>query len=464
MSFHIHWYEGLFLQPHHLQLMQRGLREQFQSERRLGWHYPYGVVDVEISRDELQRGLIVFNSLRLVMRSGLEVRVPDNAVLPSVDIDAELARSGGSLTIYLGVARYFQHRANAFKPGQEVDPRVKLLYRIEDREIPDENSGDNPRPIQYRMLNARLLLEAEANTILSLPPDRSDMEVLPILRIKRDTNLPGDLPRPDAEFAPPCLVLRGSPVLYRMVGDLVAKLEATRRELELQMSRGGMGLEMKLEQTQKLRTLNRFCGSLPSLVLAPAVTPFELYLELRELLGELVALHPGKKISDRPLFDCAPYNHDRPYGCFEELSERIRSLIIVDRAEALKVTFQIVDGWPVVQLNDEHFAKPNGWFLGVKTKVERTSLVLYVKDGSRFKLMPKSRLRSAVFGAELREENYPPQELPAQADMHYFRIAADDNSPRWQEIKQEKAAVLVWNTSEFDLSEASFALYMTLPT
>ena len=48
----IHWCEGLFLRPHHLQYMQNRIFENFAKERRLYWYYPYGVVEMKISDDE----------------------------------------------------------------------------------------------------------------------------------------------------------------------------------------------------------------------------------------------------------------------------------------------------------------------------------------------------------------------------------------------------------------------------
>ena len=52
MSVKIHWQEGLFLQPHHFQRMQKSLEDEIASERRLAWPYPYGVIEARLSRDE----------------------------------------------------------------------------------------------------------------------------------------------------------------------------------------------------------------------------------------------------------------------------------------------------------------------------------------------------------------------------------------------------------------------------
>jgi hypothetical protein len=46
--------------------------------------------------------------------------------------------------------------------------------------------------------------------------------------------------------------------------------------------------------------------------------------------------------------------------------------------------------------------------------------------------------------------------------LHYFRLMPTSNARRWDQVKQDKGISLVWNNSEFDLSDAAFTLYMTL--
>src|SRR4249919_1937247 len=49
MSIKIHWQEGLFLQPHHLQRMQKSIEDDISSERRLSWPYAFGVIEARLS-------------------------------------------------------------------------------------------------------------------------------------------------------------------------------------------------------------------------------------------------------------------------------------------------------------------------------------------------------------------------------------------------------------------------------
>jgi len=450
----VHWHEGLFLQPHHLQRMQKSLSDSTNAERRLGWAYPYGVVEVRVSRDELENFRIRFDKLRVMMPSGVEVSFPDHAELPPLDIKQTFAASGAGFNVYLGVPLWQEGRANTLNPGNEVDPRAKVLYRLKEVEYADENTGQNPKPLQLRQVNARLLLEGE---------DYSDMEVLPLLRIRRGTGDEGGMPRQDPDYVPPCMVLSGSTQLRELVRDLIAQVQAHRKELVVQLTRGGFSLDtlrgVQFEQLLRLRTLNRYSARLPALVEAPAIQPFVMYVEFRGLLGELVALQP-----DRDEFDCAPYDHDNPYPCFQELSAKIRAHLRGAVAAAyIKVDFQDVSGQLTAKLVDEHFTQPNAYLLAIKTKIDPSALARYVVDADKFKLMPQSLAARAIRGVELKEERHPPLELPAAPDLYYFRLDRTASARMWEMIKTEKSVVVRWTGTELDWSGAAFTLYMTIP-
>jgi type VI secretion system protein ImpJ len=446
----VHWHEGLFLQPHHLQTMQRATQMEIRALRSLLFPFAYGVVEAKLSYDDLANGRLRFDRLHVIMPGGQEVRFPDEAQLPSLDVRAEASRGAGQLEIFLSVPLWVKNRANAFRFGEPPDPRVKLLFiPTEAREVSDENSGENPQSLHLRKINARLMLKSE---------DMSDVETIPLLRIVRSVGEDAGKPRPDPEFVPPSVLLRSAPTLHDLVRELTAQVNASREQTRIKVSTGGLGLEVKWEITTRLAALNRFCAAWSAVVEEGNVPPFIIYQELRGLLGELLALHPADK-----LFECQPYNHADPLPPFRELDRKIREEIRVARAaEPLKVTFAGTPGLLRVSLEPQHFERPTGYYLGVKTRADRTKLALYLNDGNKFKLMPRSMEQVAIFGVELKEENYPPLELPGQSDLHFFRLVPTSNQRRWDQVKQDKGISLVWNNSEFDLSDAAFTLYMTL--
>jgi predicted component of type VI protein secretion system len=206
----------------------------------------------------------------------------------------------------------------------------------------------------------------------------------------------------------------------------------------------------------RLRTLNRFGGSLPALVEAPRVEPFHIYLQLRELLGELTALHP-----DRDDFEVPAYNHDSPYLAFAELSSKIRALLRGAVAPSfIKLPFVETNGLLTAIFEDQHIQGPNEYFLGIRTAEDPVQLASLVEDPDRFKLMPYSMAARAIRGVLLKEERFTPLELPAQSGLHFYRLLRNESVRTWQQILAERAAVVRWTDHEADYD---LALYMTVP-
>ena len=451
----IHWCEGLFLQPHHLQYMQSYFVENLAYGRRLYWYYPYGVIEAKISDDQLENMRISFDLLHVVMPSGLDVDVPGNAYLPSLDIKEAFASSSGPLTVSLGVPTWSPSRSNVIEKDTEQGWRIKRRYRVAEIEKNDENTGENPQSILVRQINARLLLDSD---------DRSDLEVLPLLRIVRAAGEEVGLPRRDPAYVPPCLVVGGSPVLGEMLRDITNQVMASRNELVVQVNRGGFSIEnmrgVQFEQVLRLRTLNRFSARLGSLLHASSgVTPFEMYMELRQLLAELAALRP-----DRDQFEIVEYEHDNPAIAFNELSTRIRGLLKgVVRAKYLKVSFTMEQEQQILvaTLSDEALSLPNEYFIAIKTKQDPSELAKLVLDRDKFNLMPQSLANQRIFGVKLAQELYPPVELPAQVGLHYFRVMRSESTRLWERIQQEKSIAVRWPGIES--SDFSVTLYMTVP-
>lgn len=449
---YVHWHEGLFLQPHHLQWMQRTLLGRFADERRLTWAYPYGTVEARLSPDALENMLVRFDRLRVVMPGGMEVSVPDSADLPALDIKQAFEAGSGSFTVLLGVPLWYATRGNAIELGGEADWRVKRQYRVAEASAADENTGENPQPVLVRRLNARLLLETD---------DRTDLETIPVLRVGRGTGDETGLPRQDPAYIPPCMLLAASPTLRDMIRDLANQVEASRSEQLVKLTRGGFSVDtmrgVQFSQMLRLRSLNRFGARLASIWNAPGVTPFEVYLELRELLGDLSALTP-----DRDQYDAPKYDHDNPAIAFQELVRKIRPLLKAEGQETwLKAEFRREGAVFVVDLTPEHLTVPNEYLLGIKTAQDPRAVAKLVEDPDQFKMMAFSMTGRKIYGVKLQEERHPPLELPSQVGLHYFRINRAESERMWDRVKQEKKISLEW--PNVDGSDFQVTLYMTVP-
>ncbi|MBL9031135.1 MAG: type VI secretion system baseplate subunit TssK [Phycisphaerae bacterium] len=452
MSEPIHWHEGLFLQPHHLQGLQRSIDEQVWSERRLRMPFPYGVVEARLSSDALENMLVQFDVLRVVMPSGLVVDAPETADLPALDIKRAFAAGSGSFSISLGVPLWYAGRANTIDAGAGDDWRTKRVFKVAEVKRWDENTGENPQPVQVRRINARLLLDVD---------DRTDLEVMPLIRIAHGTGEAVGLPRQDPSFVPACFMLTSSGALRELARDLSNQVEASRKELVVQLTRAGFSVDtmrgVQFEQMLRLRTLNRFSARLPSLVGTPGVTPFDMYMDLRELLAELAALRP-----ERDLFEAPKYDHDNPMVSFADLSSKIRQLLRGAVGPSfLKEPFRREEDYLVADLKDEYLKRANEYFLGVKSKEDPRAVAALVEDSDKFKLMAKSMIRRQVWGVKLAEERHPPLELPAQTGLSYFRLMRAESTRMWEKAAEEKALAARWLGSEN--TDFELTLYMTAP-
>lgn len=452
MSFHVHWHEGLFLQPHHLQLLQRSVFEQTSSVFRVVHPYAQGILEARLSSDELAAFRLRFERLVVMMASGLVVDYPATAELPTLDLKPLFSTGASTFDIHLGIPLWQPKRANAFDVGQPADPRVKLLYKPVEATVTDENTGENAKPVLLRRINARLLGPGD---------DASDMETLPVLRLVRATGEALGVPQVDSEYVAPSVFLSASPTLYSRVRDIVAAVQASRDELSVQVTRGGLSLETlrgaQFEQLLRLQTLNRFSARMGSLLAAPSITPFTWYLELRDLHAELSALHP-----DRDTFEVEDYDHSALYPVFESLDKKIRTYLRgTVSATFLKLDFTTEPGVRAVAFTDEHLTRPVEYFLAVRSSLDPRQVVAIVEDRDQFKFMPRSMAGLAIRGLGLKEERIPPLQFPAQTGLTYFRVLRTESARVWAQLQQEKAAVIRWPAA--DSSDFHVILYMTLP-
>jgi type VI secretion system protein ImpJ len=451
---HVHWQEGLFLQPHHLQIMQRHALERQREERRLRLAYPWGVVDAEISTEALKNNRVQFIRLHAILRSGLEVVVPDLADLPPLDITAAFGASSAPLTVYLGVPQWEPARANAVEAAESgAAHRHKRQYRVLTRDFPDENTGANPQPIPLRRVNARLMLEDD---------DPTDMERLPLLRVVRGVGEKADgLPVTQPGFVPPCVLLRGSLELVQLCRAIANLVEATRTDVVTQIqNRGAFDAQSlqgpALEQVLRLRILNRYASRLASLIDTPTITPFDMFLELHELLGELASLSPDR---DAEVFEVYRYDHESPAVAFMNLDKRIRLLLRAKPTTSVQVRpfTPAPGGYLTATMSPADFTEPTDVFLGVKTREELSTYREAFVEGVRVKLMPAKQWNVLVPGVKLEWEHEPPATL--QPDLKYFRLIRSGD--KWEQAKAEGKLAFRWVGK--DLASWDVALYLVFP-
>ncbi len=180
----------------------------------------------------------------------------------------------------------------------------------------DESQGGNDQEIEFRTINARLLLSTQ---------DLSGYDLLPIAQIKRAGG--GEaVPSLDEEYMPPVMSIDAWPGLGR---DLVRAIyDVIGQKIEVlseQIVNRGVGLDSRhpgdLERVLMLSALNEAYNTLGVLSFAKGVHPLVAYTELCRIAGSLAIFSPERRLGEVPQYD-----HDDLARIFREIPRPHRAI------------------------------------------------------------------------------------------------------------------------------------------
>jgi type VI secretion system protein ImpJ len=443
MSFwtEIHWSEGMFLRPHHLQAGQRWLetviRAGLDAARPLAW----GFLDLHIAPEPLENFTLRLDRCDLRLKDGTWVRIPENTEVEPLNFKNALEQANGGLDVYLGIPQMQEVRANSLSlesPGQaEGTPRY-APFPVTRR---DENSGGNPQMLYVRRMRGRLFLQGE---------DMTGYEVVRATRVRR-TDRPGALPELDDLGAGPLLAVQADKGLSALVTSLSDQVEAKDEVLANEAREHHMlftdGVAANTEHLLKLHVLNEARAQLKALLQSPVLHPFDVFVGFARLIGHLSVFHDDLVPGEIP-----GYDHDHPGDSFDRLRRRIvvlleamRPIAYVERVFARKKDQRGLDGLEV-ELDRKWIDENLEMFVALHSAdMEINEVERFIKNTFDLKMGSPSRASrihgTAVSGLRLQIKAVPAGTLPRRQGLHYFRIdktIGPDRTDYWKECEQER--------------------------
>lgn len=440
----IHWNEGLFLQPQHMQIFQRQVVSALSVERNIQHPYPYGVLDMRICDDSLSNKRILCERLSAVMPSGTYVELGENLSLDSIDIRERFSKKNESFTVYLGIPVFNPERANTLLGKINQETANKYLYHVYERSIPDENTGESDKQIEFLSVNGRILIEGD---------NFDGFEVIPLFRVMQGVGENLGQPRVAPDFCGPCTTIRAFPALLRMVTQLKEQISASRKDLFRKYKSQGFNREQVQSSHLDLMLRSSCLGDadavLTEVVETGVMHPMNVYVELKKLYGRLVCLNPDH-ISDAdtdPFSLLEDYDHDNPFVPLKVLSKKIREVLgDVVIPDYLEVVFERKEDYYLGTFEPSHFTQSDNLFLGIESKsMQPQDLYNLVEDIDVFKFVPISMSKKVLRGVRLKRETHIPHMLPRKSYMYYFRIIPGGEGSVWNKIEKEKQAIIEWN-------------------
>ncbi|QDT03975.1 hypothetical protein K227x_23610 [Rubripirellula lacrimiformis] len=442
----VHWHEGLFLRPHHLQAWDRHWHENQAAADRWQNPYSYGLASISINADALALGFFQLDGVRARMPEGTMVELAAGESTERVDLRAGFAVSssgtssatvsnaggatipisgGDSVDVFLAVPRLQLGSANVAEGDQGEGTRYRQLQI----HVPDESDGSSVEPVIFRRVNATLMLSTD---------DLTGYDVLRIARVKRGT-VGGSIAELDDRFIPSLMDCAAWPQmrqrLLRPIHDLMMlKIEL----LSKLVNDHSVGMDADqpgdLQRILMLQSLNQAAAVIGVLAQSSGVHPWAAYVELSRLAGALDLFSES-----RSLQSIAAYDHDAIGPLFYALRARIESRIAAVGRSAYQQRYFVGAGLGMQVSLDPQWLTSN-WqcVIGVRRgKLSTSGLEKILSPGFLDWKLGSARQVEALYnkramGLELKPLREVPRSLPSQSDWSFFEISG--SGPAWTDV------------------------------
>lgn len=455
----IHWAEGLFLEPHHMQRSQANAFKLAWQSLALSTPYAYGFIDCEIDEEALSASRVVINRFSAIMPDGTPLSMPGNCQIAPLQLDPETCMNtsepGSGIMIYLSLPLLSRTDSNLGSRNSNFG-----RYVLSEETMLDENSGDNEVVIITREYHARLTTKEQ--TALS----SNGSCALPLCRVKWSGSLTAAPQlQADPEYMPPFITITEQCPLLTWAHEFLFMLKNCRVSLESDLEKDGFDPKLitgsDLLRLNQLSALNSFIAKAENLLHPGRCTPFTLCLELCDLLGRLSGLNP--LIHTR-----APqYVHENAWPVFKELALRIRSLLNRDHDAGefggLAFTTNVQGMFGIFNLPDNFFNSGH-YYLALSFDGNLKERVSAIENGDNFRLLDQESFKDRVRGVKLSHLRYPPHFLPNLSRTIWFKLMVDESLKVWNYIHEDRAMVIDYVPALFPDLKATIYFSSTTST
>jgi type VI secretion system protein ImpJ len=422
---HVHWGEGLFLRPHHFQMVERHLQGLVYLSESWNVGYAYGLRRIEIDHDSLTNWRLSLSACDIRLQDGSHIRVPEDASLAPILIPKDAFSNTEQRALVHLVLPRMQMGLRNVTAGDESTCR----YVVDVVEAEDENSPGNPQRIEIRRPQVRLMIGKKE--------DVTGYDALPILRLRLGSAA-DSFPEIDPDYIPPILACDAWPLLKQLITGIYDYLGgASEREAQQMLDHGvsfESGGRSDLELILKLQSINASLGALQQIAFSRGVHPFIAYAELCRIVGMGAIFHHDRKMPELPLYD-----HDDLGTCFRAI--RAHLIPEVRPASYIKRPF-IGDGLQMrVRLERDWLDSSWMFYIGVHSSLSFSEVQALLDRRSPayidFKMGASEevdiRYRDAREGVSFTPEPDPPKIFP-HANWAYFRV--DRTSQPWTKVEE----------------------------
>ncbi len=372
----VKWTMGQTLLPDHLIAQEDSiLADSIKRQRLIGLPF-YGIASLKFNDNLLSEGVLSVTKLTVIMRSGLLIDVPENAVVTPFNLNLS---GKSSLSIYLHV----------------------LLTDYSDDDVSEDIDIDTEG---VSRLYYKLVLSSEQ----SIPDVR---ERIKLVELEKN---PEGLWSISKNYIPPLIQIGTNPFLKTELEQLDQTLELFQYNLTLDAASylSGESLYSVKQCIKSVMHTKRLIANLKSQL---HLHPYFLYEKLKVLYTDICFY---RNINPENIFE--PYDHDDLYRTFDlVLSPLFKQMQLVEKKQPY-LAFEFKEGLYQVKLPEEIREASQVYFLVQKASVSQQVSLENLKLASASRIVYVHRM--ALKGIPIKKVERLPFQHSFGPEIEFYRI------------------------------------------
>lgn len=408
------WYEGLFLQPHHLQQQERYFERY--ADLRSRWLVPHswGFTHIELDPGLLSTGKFGLQKAEGVFQDGTPFRMPEDDPLPdAIDIPPKVRDE----IVYLALP---VRRPGSRDVARDGATDTLARHDVTGVKISDATStAEGEVSMEVGGLRTTLRLASEMSGVFTGIPLAHIVECRADQRVVLEDR-----------FMPTVLQSTVSTRLVSLLRDLIGKLHQQGDAIAARMGATGRGTSGELANVLMLQIINKY-EPVMTHVARGGMHPEQLFRLWMEAAGELSTFAESRRLPALP-----PYQHERLRESFEPLFAVLYKYLDFQPVTAVPIPLEERRfGYWLARVQERSLLDTAIFVLGVRADL--TADEVQRRVAAQLKIGPPERIEDivtrALRGVPAPPTHGAPRQIPIHAGFIYFEI--DRAHELWKEIR-----------------------------
>ena len=439
------WYEGMKLNPHHFQQIDRFNQYYINSRINILNSNYWGLTEIQIDLAALSGGSFNFVKCTGIMPDGLLFDMPANDPFPkSRSFEDLFSATAEKIDVFLSIP--LENISGSNCQMDDVVNSYNSRYILQNADVLDYNTGSNMRTIGIVKPNFQFKFGEES---------LEDFSSIKIGQINRSADGKYTM---DKNFIVPSISISASEVLLNYTREILGSLVSKSKELRKLASIHKPELSLtQVEILLMLQTVNTYIPLLNYYYSSKNIHPETLYILFLNLAGQLSTYsNLGIKTGEFP-----PYEHKHLTEIFSQVVDEINSMLNVqksiERRDIIIPLRKQADTLFVGQLSPSQISAQ--FFISVISDISEKKIITELPKNIKISAYEEifAVHQAGIQGVSIEYIARPPVGVQVIEKAHYFKVNKEGRF--WDKIVK-KNNIAFFIAAEFKSLQMELVLLM----